>query len=125
MTFLRTGTDIVSVERIIDILKNKKKFKQKILTEREIKYCNSFKDKDVHVAGRFAAKEAVYKALNSEKQKFFWKDIEIINDSSGRPHISDESKLMDLIIAKNLVYSLSIAHEEKYAVAVVVFKESI
>ncbi|MGM0441233.1 MAG: holo-ACP synthase [Elusimicrobiota bacterium] len=125
MTFLRTGTDIVRVQRITDILKNRKNFKEKILTDRELEYCNSFKNSDIHVAGRFAAKEAVYKALNSKTEKFFWKDIEILNDSTGRPKISRESNIMELIKRKNLNYSVSISHEAKYAVAFAVFKEKV
>lgn len=123
MTFLKTGVDIVRVKRISDILKNRQKFKRRILTEREIKYCESFKNSAIHVAGRFASKEAIYKALNHSEENILWKDIEILNDRSGRPKISEDSNIMKLIEEKNLNYSISIAHEDSYAVAFAVFKE--
>ena len=67
-------------------------FKNKVYTSKEIEYCESKKsNKFQSYAGRFAAKEAVFKAISqgfSNKYQINWKDIEILNDDSGRPYVN-------------------------------------
>ena len=115
------GTDIIEIERIKkDIEKFGPTFLEKIYTENEIKYCESKnKMKYQHYAARFAAKEAIFKAVSKKiKNKFDigWKSCEIINDENGRPEV----KILDknLLIIKAI--DISISHCKDYAVAVVV-----
>ena len=119
MYFLKIacGTDIIEIERIKNSIERiGKKFLNTIFTDKEIEYCESHQNnKYQHYAARFAAKEAVYKALNkvSNVGHVNWKDYEIINNVYGKPEIIilDESiESMDI----------SISHCKEYAIANVV-----
>ena len=87
------GTDIIEIERIKDsIEETNNKFLNRVYTKKEIEYCESKKaQRYQHYAARFAAKEAVFKAISvklEDKYSICWKDIEIINDNQGRPSIT-------------------------------------
>ena len=118
---IRIGTDIIEISRIKKSIEDTdNKFIERIYTNKEIEYCESRKSqKYQHYAVRFAGKEAVFKAISSMlKNKFEvdWKDIEILNDSSGRPYVNIlKSKISDKI---NIDISLS--HCKEYAVANVI-----
>lgn len=104
------GVDIVSIERIKKVYeKFGKKFLERVFTEREINYSFSHSNPFPHLAGRFAGKEAVIKALG-KPQGLIFKDIEIINNSNGSPEVL-------LKKTKNRKIFLSISHENTYAVA--------
>lgn len=79
------GIDLVENKRIEKSLKNEA-FIKKILTQNEIEYVNSFKNKTEHIAGFFACKEAVMKALEDCK-KISFKDIEIKHKETGKPYV--------------------------------------
>ena len=86
------GTDIIEISRIRQsIEKIGENFLNRVYTFNEIEYCESKKkQKYQHYAARFAAKEAVFKAISKDledKYKINWKDIEIINNSLGRPDV--------------------------------------
>ena len=90
---INTGTDIIEIERIKNsIEETDRKFCEKVYTEKEIEYCESKKlQKYQHYAARFAAKEAVFKAVSNnleDKYDLGWKDIEILNDENGRPYVN-------------------------------------
>lgn len=118
---IRIGTDIIEISRIKKSIEDTdNKFIERIYTNKEIEYCESRKSqKYQHYAVRFAGKEAVFKSISSMlKNKFEvdWKDIEILNDSSGRPYVNIlKSKISDKI---NIDISLS--HCKEYAVANVI-----
>lgn len=118
---IRIGTDIIEISRIKKSIEDTdNKFIERIYTNKEIEYCESRKSqKYQHYAVRFAGKEAVFKAISSMlKNKFEvdWKDIEILNNSSGRPYVNIlKSKISDKI---NIDISLS--HCKEYAVANVI-----
>ena len=115
------GTDIIEVSRIKkSIDESGDKFLNRVFTENEIKYCKS-RGKSMYerFAGRFAVKEAVFKALSNEledKYQICWKDIECLNDKNGRPYINllvfDEKKIESI--------DVSISHCKEYAIATVV-----
>lgn len=117
-----TGTDIIEISRIknsIDSLGEN--FKNKIYTNKEIEYCESKKNaKYQHYAGRFAAKEAIFKAVSQlldDKFEILWKDAEILNDKNGKPSISFKSEKLKEKIES---IDISISHCKEYAVANVV-----
>ena len=104
------GIDIVEVKRFKDKKFSKNTtFYKKIFSKSEIDYCNKFKSPYEHFAGKFAIKEAVIKSIND---KISFSDIEI-NYKKSKPQI----KLKKF----NSKYSfiVSISHEQKYAIAVV------
>ena len=120
---LEIGVDLVEVERIKDIsLKCGDKFEKRVFTPREIAYCNSKKSRYQSLASRFAAKEAVFKALGTGwRFGLRWQDVEVVNDLLGKPNIilsGEAQQRAELMGAKKVMVSLS--HTKKYAVAYVV-----
>ena len=118
---VRTGIDIIEINRIRKSIENTDgKFCEKVYTEKEIKYCEEKKNqKYQHYAARFAAKEAVFKAISlslDRKYEISWKDIEILNDANGRPYINITNGNMSNI--ENI--DISISHCKEYAIANVV-----
>lgn len=112
------GTDIVEISRIQkDIEQYGEKFLNRIYTKNEIRYCESKNvQKYQSYAVRFAAKEAIYKALSNYIDfEYSWKDFEIVNTESGKPYVKLGFEIKDL---EDLEISLS--HCKDYAVASVV-----
>ena len=112
------GTDIIEIERIKESIENLgEKFLNRIYTQKEIEYCESKKSqKYQHYAARFAAKEAIFKAISKElkdKYEIGWKDMEILNDEQGRPQVKIKGVQRENI-------DISISHCKDYAVAMVV-----
>ena len=113
------GIDIIEIDRIKEAVeKYGPSFLEKVYTEKEIKYCRHRKAlRYPELAVRFAAKEAYAKAIGTGIKGFgrdnngiFWKDIEVVNNSSGKPFLSIRGK-----ISKKAQVSLS--HSRDYAVA--------
>lgn len=102
------GVDIVSNERIkLAYERFGNKFLKKILTEQEINYCLSHKDPIPHIAVRFAAKEAIIKALMGNAR---FRDIEIISRTNRSPEALIHSRT-------NLRVHISLSHEKTYSIA--------
>ncbi|MCP2604633.1 holo-ACP synthase [Candidatus Aminicenantes bacterium AH-873-B07] len=114
MSIKGIGIDIIEVERIAKVFGKNKKFLFRIFTQKEINYCLSKKNKYQHLAARFAAKEAFFKAFG---KKIGWKDIEIINQPSGKP----ELKILNPDISFKKIY-ISLSHLKKYAIALVIIE---
>lgn len=115
------GTDIIEISRIQkSIEKSGERFLNLIYTPQEIEYCESKKAaKFVHYAGRFAAKEAIYKAVSSLLDDRFgisWKNAQIINDENGNPHV----EFIDIDVKQIKSIDISISHCREYATATVV-----
>ena len=89
MKIFGLGTDIVNIKRLEKILKeNKNSFKSRIFSKNEILYCDKKKSSAPFYAKRYAAKEALSKALGTGIRKGInFKDIEIINNNFGKPSI--------------------------------------
>jgi len=105
------GLDIVKIERINKLKKNKK-FIEKIFNEYEINYIEKKKYSSQTISGLFACKEAVSKALGTGIGKTKWKDIKILHDNMGKPYCLVNKK------DKDIFFNISISHEKEYAVAV-------
>ncbi len=110
------GTDIIEVERIKKAIESNEKFIETVFTEKEIKYCESKKmTKYEHYSARFAAKEAIYKAISiylGDKYSISWKNVEIENDENGKPYVNFIDIYMNI---KDIDISLS--HIKDYAIA--------
>jgi len=118
MNVIGVGVDIVDVERIESAIKKfGDRFLKKIYTNTEIKYCNVGKLACQHFAGKFAAKEAVYKTLNIDCI-VKWTEIEIENLKQGRPRVVLHGKVKKMAKEKNISSVLiSISHIKTRAVA--------
>ncbi len=116
------GTDIVSIERIKKaITKFKSRFQKRIFTVSEWDYCWNKKNPYPSLAARFAAKEAVLKALGVGLGDVDWVDIEVRSDLAGKPVINLTGKAAELARIQYISnINLSISHCVKYAVAFVV-----
>jgi len=118
---IKTGVDIIEIDRVKQSIEETDgKFCARVYTEKEIEYCESKKaQKYQHYAARFAAKEAVFKAVSpvlKSKYDIGWKDIEILNDENGRPFVNILNEKVNGI--KNI--DISMSHCKQYAVANVI-----
>ena len=131
------GIDIVKISRIAEAMENER-FCEKILNEVEIKYANGkskiitkfgFNSVAMTVAGLFAAKEAVLKALGvGMSGGFGFKDITIDHDEKGAPivKLSEElnSYMQSDLLRRGASFAISIAHDGEYATAMAtIYKE--
>lgn len=118
---IKCGTDIIEISRVKNSIEDTgEQFINRVYTKKEIEYCESKKNqKYQHYAARFAAKEAVFKAISSklkDKYSICWKDIEIINNEEGRPQVNivgEGAKSIEKI-------DISLSHCREYAIANVV-----
>lgn len=115
----KIGNDIIETERIKNLCeKYGDKFKERVYTNKEIEYCEKKNiNKYQSYAGRFAAKEAVFKAISTKlknKYSINWTDIEILNDKNGKPYVH----LKKLDFVKEI--DVSISHVKSYAIATVI-----
>ena len=115
------GIDIIEIDRIKDSIEDiGEKFIKKVFTDKEIEYCESKRmQKYQHYAGRFAAKEAAFKAVSArlnDKYSVCWQDFEVVNDEQGKPQINLKN-----INTENIEsIDISISHCKLYAIANVV-----
>ena len=115
------GTDIIEIDRVKESIEELgEKFIEREFTDKEIEYCESRKgQKYQHYAGRFAAKEAAFKAISKildNKYSVCWKDFEIIDDEQGRPYLN----LCNVNTKDIESIDISISHCKLYATANVV-----
>ena len=108
------GTDIIKIDRIKKLIEDKK-FLNKIFTDKEIEYCNSHRNPQIHFSGKYAAKEAVKKALlsNKIKESILMKEIEVLNKRDKSPYII-------LNNSNDIKCNVSISHDGDYAIAFVI-----
>jgi holo-[acyl-carrier protein] synthase len=123
MSILGIGTDIVSVDRIQNSLKNKK-FLKRVFNTKEILKCKNIKTKTNCFAKRFAAKEAFSKALGTGISKGInLNEIVVLNKKSGKPYINLTGKTKKILSqkfkGKKSKISLSLSDEKRFAVAFV------
>ena len=129
MAILGTGIDIVENYRLKKILlKKKSNFKKKIFTINEVAYCEKKSNSISCYSKRFAAKEAFVKALGiGFRKNINFKDIEIVNNTYGKPYISINKKIANkiktLFKVKKFNILLSISDEKKYSIASVIISK--
>ena len=116
---LRTGVDLIEISRVSEVIaRHGKHYLERIYTFAELEQCG----KNVEsLAGRFAAKEAVAKALGTGIGVVAWKEIEILGDEQNAPMLTlcgaAEQKSKELGLS---AWSLSISHSMSHAVAIAV-----
>lgn len=117
------GIDIEKVSRVKEVIERwDDAFIKRIFTENEQAYCTSKGNPSQHFAARFAAKEAFSKAIGTGWGGHFrWLDVEVINDSSGKPCLFLHNEFKKYFSSYNL--NLSLSHTSDYAAAIVVVEE--
>ena len=129
MAILGTGIDIVENYRLKEILlKKKSNFKKKIFTINEVVYCEKKSNSISCYSKRFAAKEAFAKALGiGFRKNINFKDIEVVNNTYGKPYISISKKIANkiktLFKVKKFNILLSLSDEKKYSIASVIISK--
>ena len=111
------GTDITEIDRIKKVIEGNSNFLKRFFTEKEIEYFKLKKFNSNTIAGNFAGKEAVSKALGSGFRGFGLKDIEILRDNLGKPIVILSDKIHEIFNLKNTNIFISISHSNKDAIA--------
>lgn len=117
---LGTGIDIVETARIADALERfGERFLKRIFHEAEVEYARSMKKANLHLAARFAAKEAISKAFGTGiGEHLGWKDMEVRRRDSGEPYVVMHGKGLDLMKARGATaIHVSLSHTDGYAAA--------
>jgi holo-[acyl-carrier protein] synthase len=127
---ISTGVDLAEVERIQAALEDPRigrRFRDRVFTEKEIAYCEKkkFRGKYESYAGRFAAKEAVMKALGRGwGAQVRWLDIEVARSRSGKPDIVLHDKTAKLAEQLGIRrWALSITHTKDHGLAFVIAQD--
>lgn len=119
------GIDIIDISRIEKgITEHGRRLIERIFSSTEIAYCEAKACRSRHYAVRFAAKEALFKALGTGLgQGLSWQDVEIANDEQGQPSIRLSRKARDLADHMGIATThLSLSHDRHNAVAVVMLE---
>ncbi len=117
------GVDVVDVERMKFALERTPRIRQRLFTEAEIAYCEKFRFAERHYAGRWAAKEAVTKALGCGLIQ--WNGVEVIRRPRRAPFVRISGKIKgfaDMVGVREEDLFISITHSELSAVAVAVVR---
>jgi holo-[acyl-carrier protein] synthase len=117
------GVDVVDVDRMKFALERTPKIRQRLFTEDEIAYCEKFRYAERHYAGRWAAKEAVTKALGCGLIQ--WNGVEVVRRPRRAPSVRIFGKIerfADTVGVRQEDLSISITHSELSAVAVCVVR---
>ena len=119
------GVDVVDVERMQFALERTPKIRRRLFTEAEIAYCEKYRFAERHYAGRWAAKEAVTKALGCGLIQ--WNGVEVVRRPQAgpdRPHLREtrSRRFADMVGVREEDLHISITHSELSAVAVCVVR---
>ena len=128
MEIIGVGTDITECLRIARMIeRHAELFINRVYTQDEIRYCQSRKQATQHFAGRWAAKEAVLKALGTGWVRgISWRDIEIRNEPGGRPVAvirGGAKEIMERLGISRVLVSISHCHTHAMAYAIAVGKQ--
>lgn len=109
---LGIGTDIVEISRVTEAFQRTKRLAERLFTPAEREYCLGRRDSSQHFAARFAAKEAIAKAVGRSLR---WQEVEIRNDRQGRPQVVLTGHAKQMLGNCRIMVSLS--HSGQYAAA--------
>jgi holo-[acyl-carrier protein] synthase len=118
---LGIGNDIIEIERIRKSFENHGyRLLARLFSTKEQDYCFKYKDPIPHFAGRFSAKEAIVKAFGTGfGEKASWLDMEILNDSSGKPFVRFSETLNQRF--NHPLMLVSISHCQLYVTAMAIW----
>lgn len=117
------GVDIVEIARMRDALARRPRMKERLFSEEERAYCEGRNKPEIHYAMRFAAKEAVLKALGTGFSGMRFRDVEVVRDEKGKPVPRLSGRAAEVAEAAGVVevhLSLSFTHDNAVASAVAI-----
>ncbi len=120
------GVDIVEIDRMREALTRRPRMKERLFSEAEREYCDKRNKPEIHYAMRFAAKEAVLKALGTGFSGMRFRDVEVVRDERGRPIPKLSGKAAEVAEAAGVVemhLSLSYTHANAVASAVAITEQ--
>ena len=120
MEIIAHGIDLVDFPRIADMVeRHGDRFVNRVFTATEQAYARSNRNTVEKYAGRFAAKEAILKLLGTGwRGKIAWTDIEVVNDSAGRPDVTLSGEVKEIADRMKIKHiSISITHTANFAIA--------
>lgn len=112
------GVDIVEIERMRAALERRPRLKERLFSAEERAYCEKRSKPEVHYALRFAAKEAVLKALGTGFRGMRFTDIEVVREASGRPvprlsgraaEVAEEAGVVEMHLSLSFTHSTAVA----------------
>lgn len=118
------GIDMIEIDRIKKAIRKwGDRFLNRIYTPWEITYCQEKTFPEYSFAGRFAAKEAVFKALGTGNDRGIkWTSIEVVNDRNGRPSVKLGGRIREFIGSDEILISMSHTHNHAVAQAILIGK---
>ncbi len=123
------GVDIVEIERMGKILGRSPSFAAKVFSEAERAYCDGHAHPEVHYATRFAAKEAVLKALGTGfSEGIGWRDVEVRRTAKGRPYVVLTGRAREVAReqgVREIPVSLSFTHTDAVACAMAITEQAV
>ena len=102
MNIFGIGIDIIEIDRIENAIKKNPRFLERNFTEKEVLYFKENNFKFESIAGNFASKEAISKAIGTGIRGFKLKDIEILRDELGKPIVNTYNNLSEICIKYNI-----------------------
>lgn len=122
---LGIGVDIVEIEKLrLAMVRRGDRLRNRAFTPVEIEYCEARANKFQHYSARFAAKEAVFKAIGSGwRDGVGWQDVEVSNHLNGKPVLILKGRTLEFAERMGAkCYWVSLSHTDQYAVAQVVLE---
>lgn len=113
---ISNGVDIIKISRIKNSIENPR-FLKRVFSESELEQFVTRGENPNFLAGCFAGKEAFAKALGTGVRGFSLKEVSVLRNSIGMPYYQLEGRAKDLVETQNLRLTVSISHEEDYAIA--------
>lgn len=120
-TILGVGIDLIEIDRIRESLKrHQNRMEEKLFTDYEREYCERFQDSIPHYAARFAAKEAIAKAVGTGfGDTITWQGIEIQSEENGKPYVVLSPELTKKL--PSCKFHLSFSHSATHVVAIAIW----
>lgn len=119
------GVDVVKVERLVESLgRFGERMEKRLFTEGELEYCRRHQDPVPHLAARFAAKEAVFKAIGTGLSNgVSWKQVEVVQPGGQVPTLRFTGAALERFRAMGCTHShLTLSHDGGLAIACVVLE---
>jgi holo-[acyl-carrier protein] synthase len=127
MMIIGTGVDLVEIERFRKVLdKTKDRFILRVFTPEEQVFCNNHRDPIPHYAVRFAAKEALFKALGTGWAKgVTWLNVEVLREHANAPsmNLSGEARRLSDSFGTDKIH-ISLSHTDQWAIATVILENA-
>jgi holo-[acyl-carrier protein] synthase len=120
------GIDNVQSKRMKEmLLKWADRVEDRVFDEEELNYSKSKGETHLHLAARFAAKEALFKAMGKGlSEGMTWTDVTVLNDEAGKPHVHLRRKAKDIADQMGVTtIHVSLSHTDECAMAVVILEK--